>query len=163
MSPFFKLVRQKDFKNGDYKNLFDSLLATKQIEIDSPDQFGASAFWYLYSNNRLDDALYLVQKFAANINHIDNYGMFGLKKELFGNNFQAFQRLLDQGHANPNMKDEFQRTVLHLSCDFSNRRDYNEYFKILMRHNANIAELDFKGRTPLHYMYIKKNRRHECD
>jgi ankyrin repeat protein len=71
--------------------------------------------------------------------------------------------LLDQGHANPNMKDEFQRTVLHLSCDFSNRRDYNEYFKILMRHNANIAELDFKGRTPLHYMYIKKNRRHECD
>ena len=37
MSPFFKLVRQKDFKNGDYKNLFDSLLATKQVEIDSPD------------------------------------------------------------------------------------------------------------------------------
>ncbi len=71
--------------------------------------------------------------------------------------------MLDQGHANPNMKDEFQRTVLHLCCDYSNRRDYNEYFKILIRHNANIAELDFKGRTPLHYMYVKKNRRHECD
>jgi hypothetical protein len=62
-------------------------LATKHVEIDSPDQFGASAFWYLYTNNRLDDALYLVQNFGANINHIDNYGLFALKKELFGNNF----------------------------------------------------------------------------
>lgn len=60
--------------------------------------------------------------------------MFGLKKELFSNNLQAFSRLLDQGHANPNTKDEFQRTVLHLSCDFSNRRDYLEYFKLLMKH-----------------------------
>ena len=89
--------------------------------------------------------------------------MFALKKELFGNNFLGFQRLLEQGHANPDMKDEFQRSVLHLACDFSNRKDYAEYFKLLVRNNANIAELDFKGRTPLHYMFVKKNKRHECD
>ena len=56
-----------------------------------------SAFWYLYSNKRLDDALYLVQQFGANINHIDNYGYFALKRELFDNNLQGFTRLLDQG------------------------------------------------------------------
>jgi hypothetical protein len=54
-----------------------------------------SAFWYLYSNKRLDDALYLVQQFGANINHIDNYGTFALKRELFDNNLQGFTRLLD--------------------------------------------------------------------
>jgi hypothetical protein len=56
-----------------------------------------SAFWYLYSNKRLDDSLYLVQHFGANINHIDNYGSFALKRELFDNNLQGFTRLLDQG------------------------------------------------------------------
>ena len=45
-----------------------------------------SAFWYFYTNNRTDDAFYLVGK-GANINHIDNYGSFALKRELFNSNF----------------------------------------------------------------------------
>jgi ankyrin repeat protein len=122
-----------------------------------------SAFWYLYSNKRLDDALYLVQQFGANINHIDNYGTFALKRELFDNNLQGFTRLLDQGQANPDMRDEFQRSCLHLACDFAHRRDYTEFFKALMKHSADLAALDFKQRIPLRYLYIKKNKRHEID
>ena len=107
MSPFFKLVKTKSFNDGDYKVMFNALLSTGQVNIDSTDQFGMSAFWYLYTNKRFDDALKLVQQFGANINHIDNYGEFALKKELFDNNLQGFTRLLDQGKANPDMRNEF--------------------------------------------------------
>lgn len=72
-------------------------------------------------------------------------------------------RLLDKGKANANMIDEFQRTVLHLSCDYSNRRDYSDVFKLLLKHSANLSQLDFKQRTPLHYMFVKRNKRHEID
>lgn len=65
--------------------------------------------------------------------------------------------------ANPDITDEFQRTILHLACDFAHRRDYKDLFKILIKHNANIKALDFKGRTPLHYLFVKKNKRYLAD
>ena len=71
--------------------MFDALIQTGHVDIDSPDQFGMSSFWYLYTNNRVDDALYLADKFGANLNHMDNYGTFALKKELHGNNLPLFK------------------------------------------------------------------------
>ena len=65
-------------------------------------------------------------------------------------------RLLEKG-ANPDTTDEFQRTILHLACDYSHRRGYKEIFKLLVKHNANLNALDFKARTPLHYMFVKRN------
>ncbi len=44
--------------------------------------------------------MYLVDK-GANINHIDNYGMFALKRELFQANYENIKILLEKG-ANPN-------------------------------------------------------------
>lgn len=83
MTPFFKLVKTKDIKNDKYyKFFFEKLLETGKVDINAPDQFGCSAFWYFYNNNRLEDAFFLVDK-GANINHIDNYGIFALKRELF--------------------------------------------------------------------------------
>lgn len=64
-----------------------------------------SAFWFFYTNNRFEDAFYLVGK-GANINHIDNYGVFALKRELFANNYNMLKQLLEKG-ADPNMSDEF--------------------------------------------------------
>lgn len=75
------------------------------VDIDAPDQFGMSAFWYFYTNNRVEEAFYLVDK-GANINHMDNYGFFALKRELFQSNYQMIQRLLDK-KANPDITDEF--------------------------------------------------------
>lgn len=163
MSPFFKLVRTKNLQEPDFKHLFDALLASGHVEIDSPDQFGASAFWYLFTNNRQEEAFYLAETHHANINHIDNYGIFALKRELYNNNLPLMTRLLDKGKANANMIDEFERTVLHLSCDYSNRRDYSDVFRLLTKHSANLSQLDFKQRTPLHYMFVKRNKRHEID
>ncbi len=120
-----------------------------------------SAFWYFYTNNRFDEAFYLVDK-GANINHIDNYGFFALKRELFNNNVAMIKRLLEKG-ANPDTTDEFKRTILHLACDFAHRKDYTEVFKLLIKHKANLAALDFKGRMPLHYLFVKKNQRSVID
>ena len=160
MSPFFKLVKTTDIKNNlEYKYLFERLLKTGNVDIDSPDQFGMSAFWYFYTNNRNDEAFYLVEK-GANINHIDNYGVFALKKELLAMNYNMIKQLLEKG-ANPNMCDEFQRTVLHLACDFAHRRDYKDLFILLIKHKASISQDDFKQRTPLHYLFVKRNKRFE--
>lgn len=130
MSPFFKLVRQKNIKEGDFKHLFEALLASGHVDIDSPDQFGMSAFWFFYTNNRMEEAFYLAEKHGANMNHIDNYGVFPLKKELYSGNVALFKQLLEKG-ANPNMIDEFQRTVLHLACDYAHRKDYKEVLRLL--------------------------------
>ncbi|CDW79015.1 nad(+) adp-ribosyltransferase-3 [Stylonychia lemnae] len=162
MTPFFKLVKTKNIKdNQDHKYCFEQLIKTGKVDIDAPDQFGMSSFWFFYSNNRFDEAFYLVSQ-GANINHIDNYGFFALKKELFNSNINMIQKLLEK-KANPDTTDEFQRTILHLSCDFSHRKDYKEIFKLLIKHNANIQALDFKARTPIHYMFVKKNRRDAVD
>jgi hypothetical protein len=91
MSPFFKLVKQKNLADPEYKYLFDSLLSSGHVDIDSYDQFGMTAFWFLYTNNRIQEAFYLVDKHRANLNHIDNYGVFPLKKELFANNLNMFK------------------------------------------------------------------------
>ena len=120
-----------------------------------------SAFWYFYSNNRMADAMFLVDR-GAKINHRDNYGMFALKKELYNANYENIKVLLEKG-ADPNNQDEFQRTVLHLACDYAHRKHYAEIFKLLIKHGASISIQDFKGRTPIHYMFVKKNKRFERD
>lgn len=121
-----------------------------------------SAFWYFYTNNKHQEAFYLVEKHGANINHMDNYGTFALKRELFANNLPMFKQLLEKG-ANPNMQDEFQRSVLHLICDWSHKRDYREYIKLLLKHGGDLQLLDFKQRTPLHYLFVQRNRRFEVN
>lgn len=138
MSPFFKLVKQKNIKEGDYKKMFDGLLSSGRVDVDGTDQFGMSAFWFFYSNNRHEEAFYLAEKHGGDMNHIDNYGVFPLKKELMAGNLQLFKQLLEKG-ANPNMTDEFQRTVLHLACDFAHRKDYREVLKLLKKHGADLA------------------------
>jgi ankyrin repeat protein len=61
MTPFFKLVKTKDIKNdATFKYCFEKLLESGKVDINAPDQFGMSAFWYFYTNNRIDEAFYLV-------------------------------------------------------------------------------------------------------
>lgn len=154
------LVKTKDIKNDKYfKSCFEKLLATRKVDINAPDQFGCSAFWHFYINNRIDEAFYLVDK-GANINHIDNYGTFALKRELFAYNIEMMKRLLNKG-ANPDQPDEFGRTALHLACNLTHRRDMTEVLKLLIQFNSELNSLDFKKRTPLHYVFIPKNKRFE--
>lgn len=90
-SPFFKLVRSKNLQEPDNKHLFNSLLSSGHVDIDSPDQFGMSAFWFFYTSNRHQEAFFLVDTHGANMNHIDNYGSFALKKELYAGNLPLFK------------------------------------------------------------------------
>jgi ankyrin repeat protein len=93
---------------------------------------------------------------------MDNYGEFALKRELYQNDYNLIKKLLEKG-ADPNQKDEFGRTCLHLGCNMAHRKDVKEVMKILVKYNADLSWLDFKQRTPLHYMFIRKNRRFEQD
>lgn len=162
MTPFFKLVKTKGVEGDDYyKRCFEKLLASGSVDINAPDQFGCSAFWHFYNNNKIEDALFLVDK-GANINHMDNYGMYALKKELWSNNLPMMQRLLQKG-ADPNMTDEFGRTCLHLVCNMVQNRDKKDTIKLLVKYDADINAVDMKKRTPAYYMFVRKNRRYEVD
>ena len=87
MTPFFKLVKTTNIRDGkECQYCFEKLLQSGKVDIDAPDQFGMSAFWYFYTNNRTEEAFFLVDK-GANINHMDNYGMLALKRELFNANY----------------------------------------------------------------------------
>ena len=156
MTPFFMLIKTKDTNLPEYKHCLDKFINSKS-DIDSPDQFGISAFWYCYQNNKVDLALYLATK-GADINRLDNYGFFALKSEVFNNNLDRIKRLIDVG-ANVNTKDEFQRTVLHHA--FNRYRVGNDLgiIRYLISKGANINAKDFKQRTPLHYLFVKSNRR----
>jgi len=156
MTPFFALIKSKDTTLPEYKYWLDKFLSTK-ADIDSPDQFGISAFWYCYQNKKIDLALYLASK-GADINRLDNYGFFALKSEVFNNNLDRIKQLINAG-ANINNIDEFQRTVLHHT--FNRFRTGNDLAigRYLMANGADINAKDFKKRTPLHYLFVKSNRR----
>jgi ankyrin repeat protein len=156
MTPFFTLIKTKDTTLPEYKYCLDKFLDTK-ADIDSPDQFGISAFWYCYQNQKIDLAFYLASK-GADINRLDNYGFFALKKEVFENNLDRIKRLIDSG-ADINMKDEFQRTVLHHSFNRYKVGNDLSIIRYLIGKGADINAKDFKNRTPLHYLFVKSNRR----
>lgn len=160
MTPFFMLVKTKDTNLPEYKYWLDKFISTK-ADIDSPDQFGISAFWHCYQNQKVDLALYLASK-GADINRLDNYGFFALKSELFNNNLARIQQLLNLG-ADVNKKDEFQRTVLHHA--FNRYRVGNDLaiIKYLIGQGADINSKDFKSRVPLHYLFVKTNKRFSND
>lgn len=160
MTPFFMLIKTKDTTLPEYKHCLDKFLTTKS-DIDSPDQFGVSAFWYCYQNQKVDLAFYLATK-GADVNRLDNYGFFALKSEVFNNNLDRIKRLLDVG-ADINKTDEFQRTVLHHV--FNRYRIGNDLgiIRYLISKGADIKAKDFKNRTPLHYLFVKSNRRFKKD
>ncbi len=110
MTPFFKLVKQKDIKAEPYKYCFEEFLK-HNADVNTPDEFGVSAFWFFYNNNKMEEAFFLVDN-GGNINHMDNFGMYALKKEVMKEDIPMITKLLDKG-ADPNITDEFQRTVLH--------------------------------------------------
>lgn len=156
MTPFFMLIKTKDTSNPEYKYCLDKFISSKS-DIDSPDQFGVSAFWYCYQNQKVDLALYLASK-GADINRIDNYGFFALKSEVFNNNLARIQQLIGLG-ADINKKDEFQRTVLHHVMNRYRIGNDLAILKYLIGQGADLNSKDFKNRLPVHYLFVKSNRR----
>ena len=101
MTPFFKLVKTKDIKaDGFSKHCFETLIQSGKIDINAPDQFGSTAFWFLYTNKRYVEAMFLVDH-GGNINHMDNYGEFALKREMYAGDLNLLTILLEKG-ADPN-------------------------------------------------------------
>ena len=160
MTPFFMLIKTKDTSLPEYKYSLDRFISSKS-DIDSPDQFGVSAFWHCYQNQKVDLALYLASK-GADINRLDNYGFFALKSEVFNNNLNRIQQLIGVG-ADINKKDEFQRTVLHHALNRYRVGNDLSIIKYLIGQGANFNAQDFKNRTPLHYLIVKSNRRFVSD
>ena len=160
MTPFFTLIKMKDTSLPEYKHCLDKLLNTK-ADIDSPDQFGISAFWYCYQNQKIDLAFYLASK-GADVNNLDNYGFFALKKEIFENNLERIKKLLSVG-ADINKPDEFKRTVLHHAFNRYHIGNDVCIIRYLMANGADINARDFKNRSPLHYLFVKSNRRFKVD
>jgi ankyrin repeat protein len=94
---------------------------------------------------------------GADINKLDNYGFFALKREVIQGQIEMIKKLLARG-ADIENRDEFGRTVLHLAMNRYRENSNTNVIQILLTHGASLNAVDNKGRTPLHYLFVKSNR-----
>jgi len=95
-----------------YKNCLQSFIDFK-TDLDMPNQFGVTPFWYCYKENKQELALFLAEK-GANVNLRDNYGWFVMKHEVMKGNADLMLKLIQRG-ADVETRDELERSSLHLA------------------------------------------------
>lgn len=88
----------------------------------------------------------------------DNYGMFVLKEEVMKGNREMTLKLLQRGADIENW-DEFEWTPLHIAMNLYWQGFNDSIIKVLLDNHASLNVVDMKGRTPLHYLFIKANKR----
>ena len=98
----------------------------------------------------------LINHGKVNLSVMDKYGLTALKYWIKQKNLEAVERLLELG-ASPNYKDLELRTSLHHAVNMSTA-DANATFEmeeLLINYKASMNEIDKRGRTPLHYAFVK--------
>lgn len=106
-------------------------------------------------------ALFLAEK-GANVNLRDNYGWFVLKHEVMKGNAELILKLIQRG-ADVETRDELEWSSLHLAMNNFKEGSHIRVIKVLLDNNASLNALDMKMRTPLHYLFVKANKRDRCD
>lgn len=83
---------------------------------------------------------------GADVNEIDNHGIWPLLAAVTDGNLEAI-RLLLALHADPNQADHYQYSALHEAASLG----YPAALQLLIDANANINARDINGITPLGY------------
>ena len=87
------------------------------------------------------------------------------RNELFAGDYNLMKKLLSTRRAPTRTRQTSLRQVLSAPRlqPSPTGKDLKEIIKLLIQHNAQVSLLDFKLRTPAHYMFVRKNRRDITD
>jgi ankyrin repeat protein/predicted DNA-binding WGR domain protein len=93
---------------------------------------------------------------GVNINSQDCEGNYPLLQAIKNKNLDAVEKMLKAG-ANPNLIDENKRNSIHWAINLSaaDADASNEIENALLSSGGQINAVDIKGRTPLHYAFVK--------
>ncbi len=125
------------------------------VRIDYPNRKGRTPFLNFYEKQNFELSSQMLD-LGANVNQMDNSGLFALKYALIRRQNPAIKKLLDYG-ANINQIDNKGRNLLHHAINMSSATaDATfESEQFLIDHGVDINLKDQKNRTPLHYAFVK--------
>jgi len=129
------------------------------VRIDHPDEKLRTPFLNFYSMNcefEIGRAEKLL-KLGANVNQIDASGMYALKYALIRRSGPQIEKLYRIYKANVNLLDKKGRNLLHHAVNLSSATA-DATFEIeqqIIDMGVAINHKDERGRTPLHYAFVK--------
>jgi ankyrin repeat protein len=95
-------------------------------------------------------------EYKANINSRSKKGDFALKFAVERREIDKVRYLIENG-ADPLMKDLKKRNLLHIAHNHSPNSSNADLKieKMLIAENVGMNDKDIRGRTPLHYLFVK--------
>jgi ankyrin repeat protein/predicted DNA-binding WGR domain protein len=141
--------------NGEEQAKILEYLLSKGLNIESFNLKKVTPLLLAVRGNKAEFVKTLI-KYRANINAQDIDGKYPLLQAVLNKNLPLVEVLL-ANKANPNLVDVNQRNCIHWAINLSNADAdaSNEIENCLLSSGGNLNAVDIRGRTPLHYAFVK--------
>ena len=142
-----------DYKQ--YIEMFTNFFKLGEIQTNLADKDGVSPLLIAARDNSLDFCKILVAN-NANQNAMNKKGETALSILIDSKNVENVETILKLG-ADPNQQDHNGRISLHIAVNNAETSADASFDMeaLLIRQGANVNAIDKRGRTPLHYAFVK--------
>eukprot|EP01022_Parablepharisma_sp_SALTPOND_P016007 TRINITY_DN2302_c3_g1_i1.p1 TRINITY_DN2302_c3_g1~~TRINITY_DN2302_c3_g1_i1.p1 ORF type:complete len:1273 (+),score=196.37 TRINITY_DN2302_c3_g1_i1:5084-8902(+) len=158
-TPFMDFIGSSNYQPFMGYNEMFGFFKAHGVNMDKADLLGVTPFLMMVGSKRFDRAAQLIEE-GANVNVNDIDGNFALKYTVNSNDVSNTKMLLERFKADPNKTDKNQRTCLHIAINNSSPTidSTSEMENLLLDCGADVNAIDRRGRTPLHYAFVKIGR-----
>jgi len=93
---------------------------------------------------------------GADLNYVSKDGSFALKYAVQWRDLEMVKYLIEK-NADPLLMDKHQWNLLHIALNFAPTTSNSNLNieKILVNEGVDVNGVDIRGRTPLHYLFVK--------
>lgn len=150
-TPFFKVFKN----NVKHKPQVLESLLKKGVNIDVISDEEVTPFLFTFRRGEFERAKMLLS-YGADVNHMDKKGNFAMKHAVSRRQMDHVKFLIEKG-ADIMMKDLYNRNLLHIAVNHSSTSANADIKleKLLISKGVGLNDVDLRGRTPLHYAFVK--------